>query len=409
MSASSRRLPPANGPRTSKILGIAAAAGLVPLNSTMIAVALPSVSDDFDVTTGTVTTLITLYLIVMLVGQPLAGRLTDAIGAKKSVLGALIGLAALSFFAAFAPSFEVLVGTRALQAACAAVLSPAAQSLLRSISSPDDQGRVFGILGSVLGAGAALGPVVGGLLVQLFGWQAIFLVNVPIAGLAFLTARRIEVVSATEGDRASVDSSEGRIVNSVFAAGFLAQALSTQTQYALLLLTPIILDARGWDPGPIGGALSALTLGMILVGPIGGRFGDAHGRRLPSVVGLASATAAIAGLLFGGASIPPALLIVALGVFGVGLGATTPNLMSAALGSVPSERTGSAAGILSMSRYVGSIGTSVLISRVVTAETEGTRLVLGVSVVCMLLAVLMTRGLPGVQSRDQAAPSGPTR
>ena len=184
----------------------------------------------------------------------------------------------------------------------------------------------------------------------------------------------------------------------MFVAGFSAQAFSTQTQYALLLLTPIILDARGWDAGPIGLALSALTIGMILMSPIGGRVGDARGRRLPAAAGLAVAASAIVVLLLGGASIPPALLIAALGVFGLGLGATTPNLMSAALGSVPTARTGTAAGILSMSRYVGSIGTSLLIAGVVTADTDGTRLVLGVSAICMALAILVTRGLPGPPS-----------
>ena len=85
---------------TVKILGIAAAAGLVPLNSTMIAVALPAITEDFGVSTATATTLITLYLVVMLVGQPIAGRLTDVIGARRSVLGALIGLTVFSFGAA---------------------------------------------------------------------------------------------------------------------------------------------------------------------------------------------------------------------------------------------------------------------------------------------------------------------
>lgn len=94
----------------------------------MIAVALPVIADDFEARTAAVMTLITLYLVVMLAGQPIAGRITDAFGARKSVLVALVGLGVFSF-------------------------------------------------------GAALGPVIGGLLVQSFWWQAIFLFNVPIAAV----------------------------------------------------------------------------------------------------------------------------------------------------------------------------------------------------------------------------------
>jgi MFS family permease len=393
MGADARQARPAGHISTTKILGIAAAAGLVPLNSTMVAVALPSIGDDFGVSTATATTLITVYLVVMLVGQPIAGRITDSIGARTSVLGALVGLAAFSFAAAIAPSFAVLVAARALQALCAATLSPGAQSLLRSVSGPDQRGRVFGILASVLGTGAALGPVVGGVLVQAFGWQAIFLVNVPVAAMAWLTTHRSQA-TVPPAEEPHAPTSDERIFNRLFVVGFSAQALSTQAQYALLLLTPIVLDARGWGAGPIGIVLSALTFGMIVVSPIGGRVGDRRGRRLPATLGLTVAWAAIVVLLVGGPEIVAIVMVAALAVFGVGLGLTTPNLLSSALGSVPAPRAGAAAGILSMSRYVGSIATSLLITGFVTADAAGTRLVLGVSAICMALAILVSRALP---------------
>jgi MFS family permease len=381
MGKDARRMRPTTDIPTAKILGIAAAAGLVPLNSTMIAVALPAIADDFEVSTAAVTTLITLYLMVMLVGQPIAGRITDAIGARRSVLIALVGLAVFSFGAAFAPSFGLLVAARALQAICAATLSPGAQSLLRSIAGPDQQGRVFGILGSVLGTGAALGPVIGGLLVQSFGWQAIFLLNVPIAAMALFTARRSHAPDSAVEDHQAVADPDERILNRVFVVGFSVQALSTQAQYALLLLTP-----------------------MIVMGPIGGRAGDDRGRRRPATIGLAIASTGVAVLLLAGSSIAPVLLVAGLAVFGVGLGLTTPNLMSAALGSVPAARAGAAAGVLSMSRYVGSIGTSLLIAGFVTADADGTRVVLGVSAICMTLALLVSRGLPDARPKSASDP-----
>lgn len=375
-----------------RIVGLTLAAALVPLNSTMIAVALPSIADDFSVSTATVSILVTLYLVVMLVGQPAAGRIADRIGSRRTLELSLVGLAAFSAAAALAPTFPILVLTRCLQAACAAALGPGVQSLLRTTAPADQHGRVFGILGSVLGVGAASGPVVGGLLVQLSGWPAIFAVNVPIALLA-LSSTRIRSTGA-HAPRSRAVTGEGRIANPVFTASFSGQALSTQAQYTLLILTPIVLVARGWGSAPIGLALAALTIGMIVMGPVGGRIGDAHGRRLPSMVGFTAATAAVAVLALLGRDVHPAVLVIGLAVFGIGLGAATPNLMSAALGSVPPTRSGTAAGIFSMSRYVGSIVATVSIGILVADDAGGTSAMLATSTACMLLATLSTRWLP---------------
>jgi MFS family permease len=267
------------------------------------------------------------------------------------------------------------------------------------VSPPEERGRVFGIMGSVMGSAAASGPIVGGALVAAFGWEAIFVVNVPIALAAIAATRAAGAGTGEHLRRHGGDGvAGGRIANPVFVAGFSAQALSTQAQYALLILTPIILDAQGWGSGGIGLVLSTLTIGMIVLGPMGGRLGDARGRRLPSVVGLVAATVGTAGLALAGADVHPVVLAVGLTVFGVGLGATTPNLMSAALGSVPPDRTGTAAGVFSMGRYVGSIGTSILIGAVVADDASGSATILVISTVCMILATAAARWLPSGRS-----------
>jgi len=383
---------------TTTILAITAAAGLIPLNSSMIAVALPAIIDDFEVSTAMASTLITVYLAIMLVGQPVAGRLTDRIGSRRMVQGALLGLALMSALAALATTFWLLVVARSLQAICAAGLNPATQSLLRRITPPDQQGRVFGVLGSVLGIGAASGPVVGGVLVEFFGWAAIFVVNVPIALAAALATRRVASDSEVRDERHDgAAAPSGRIRNRVFVAGFSAQALSTAGQYALLILTPIILDAQGWNPGRTGLALSALTFGMIVMGPFGGRIGDVRGRRLPSMTGLTLATVAIATLALAGSSVDPILLMIALAAFGIGLGATTPNLMTAALGSVSVDRAGAAAGIFGMSRYVGSIGISLVIAALVSDGASGTATVLSIATICVALSIASATRLPAAR------------
>ena len=388
--------PPAatkSGPSSLQLVGLGAAAALVPLNSTMIAVALPEIADDFDVPIGEASVLITVYLVAMLIGQPLAGRFSDNVGTRRMLTWGLVGFAICSVGAALAATFPLLVVARAAQALCGAAVAPTTQSLLRAITPAEDQGRSFGILGSMIGIGAAAGPVIGGALTALFGWAAIFLVNLPIVALALYAIVRMGPVAEKAVEPKG--PVEGRIWNKVYTAAFSGQALTTLAQYTLLLLTPIILDARGWGSGSIGLALSALTFGMIVFGPLGGRAGDRYGRRTPVTLGFAVATGAVVVILLGGAGIEPVLLIAALTVFGIGLGGAIPSVTTAALQSVPMERTGAAAGVLSMSRYVGSITTSLIIAVSVADDASGSRVSLAVSAVAMVGAVAVARVLPG--------------
>lgn len=381
---------------TTAVIGIAVAAGLVPLNSTMIAVALPDIAASFGVSTGRVSVLVTAYLVAMFVGQPIAGRIIDRFGARTTVVAGLAGISMTSLLAAGAPALGVLVATRGLQAAFAATLVPGVQSMLRALSSPSERGRSFGILGSVIGVGAAAGPLIGGTVTQVAGWRAIFVVNVPIALAALLALRRVDAVrhAATTGETDATPPRHG-IANRIFVSSFAAQTLSTQGQYALLLLAPMMLSARGWGAGAIGLALSAFTVGLVVTGPPGGRAGDTHGRRAPVMAGLAVATVALGAIATGGPDIDTTALVVALAAFGLGLGFSLPSLTTAALESVRDERAASAAGVFATSRYVGSITASLAIAVVVTDDVDGTRAVLAASTVAMVLAFVVAAWLPG--------------
>lgn len=373
----------------------------------MIAVALPAIADSFDITTGEASVLITLYLVCMLVGQPVAGRIADRFGARRTMAVAVFGLGVFSAGAAASSAFWMLLVARGLQAVCATALSPSAQAILRAATPPAGHGRVFGIFGSIMGVGAAAGPVIGGALVALFDWRAIFIVNVPIALGAAAASRSLP--DGPVSRRPEGPSVSDRIANPVFVSGYLAQALSTQAQYALLLLTPVLLDSRGWGAGSIGLGLSALTVGMIVLGPPGGHLGDLRGRRLPAAAGLLTGTLAVVGLAVAGHSVDSTLLVTLIAVFGLGLGAATPNIMSATLGSVPAERTGAAAGIFTTARYAGSIPTTLLIAAwLVDDDGGGVSRVLAVAAVCMVAAVVATRWFPSASDEITAArPSGP--
>jgi len=228
------------------IAGIALATALVPLNSTMIAVALPDIAHDFDISKGRASVLITLYLAAMLVGQPLAGRFCDVVGARRLAIISSAGFGLCSAAAMGAGTFWLLVAFRGLQAAFAAGLVPSVHAMLREVVPDDERGRAFGVQGSVLGAGAGLGPLIGGVVTAAFGWRAIFGVNLPLVLAVLYVLRRRVSASAPSAEPTTTVVTRGsaRIFNRVFTAAFSAQALSTFAQYALLLSVPLVLDSR---------------------------------------------------------------------------------------------------------------------------------------------------------------------
>ena len=368
-----------------QLAGIAGGAALVPLNSTMIAVALPSIADDFDISIGRASLLVTVYLVAMLIGQPVAGRLGDAVGHRRLVRIALVGFASMSIVGAIAPSFVVLIAARVGQAACGAAIAPGVQAMLRLVTPPSERGRTFGFLGSIIGVGAAAGPVLGGGLTALFGWQAIMLVNLPIVAWALVAAP----TTTDSGDRRrrTRDVSDEPWVTRVFVACCAIQALTTVGQYMLLLVTPVILEGRRWSSAPIGLVLSTMTIGLIVMGPVGGRTGDRRGRRWPVAIGITVAFVAIVGTAIGGASIAIPVMVAALAASGLGLGFALPSVMTSAIESVDERRAGAASGIFSMSRYVGSIGTSLLVSAWITDAGGGAGRALWVAAAASAIAL----------------------
>jgi MFS family permease len=385
------------------VVGIALASALVPLNSTMIAVALPDLARDFDIPLRQASVLITLYLAAMLVGQPLAGRAADAVGPRRLAVVASAGFGVCSAAAMLAGAFWGVVALRALQAVFASALVPSVQAMLRALVPERQRGRAFGVQGSVIGVGAGLGPVIGGIVTAAFGWRAIFGVNVPIV-LVVLWVLVRRVPPTPRAAHHAEDGAAGGLLNETFAAAFAVQALSTVAQYALLLSVPIVLDARGWDEVTIGVALAFLTLGMVVAGPYGGRVGDARGRRRPVVLGLAVTVGAVGASVLGGDDVASGVLIATLLLFGLGLGTATPSIQTAGIEAAPPARAGAAAGLLSASRYVGSIASTLVLAGVVDDDGTGLEVLLVVCLVSLVLALVVATRLPG-----RTPVSGPVR
>ena len=371
------------------------AASLVPLNSTMIAVGLPDVADDLDVSRASVAWLVIAYLAAMAVCQPAAGRIGDRHGCRRVTLVALVGFGALSIVAAAAPTFPALVVARVVQAVFGAALVPNVQTLVRGAVAPERRGRAFGILGTGIGAGAALGPVIGGVLVDAAGWRAIFYVNGPVAAVAIVLVLMI----VDRHVRAEVQALDGHLLHGRFLAACLCQASSNLAQYTLLLAVPLLLDDRGWSSSQVGAVLLGMTVGLLVLSPVGGSLGDRAGRNQPIVGGMT--VLAVGGILVAvvGAEVP-VVLVAGVVLTGVGLGLATASLQAAATDAVPEHRTAAASGLLSTSRYVGSISGSLALA------VAGSRSVLVLTAVMGVLAVVAGARVEPDRARIAAQPAG---
>ena len=166
------------------MLGVAGGAILVPLNSTMLAVALPGIMDEFALQANEVSSLVTLYLGAVALTLPVAGSLTDRFGARRVFIAGVLGFAAASLGAAIGSSFPVLEGARVLQAVAGALVSTSSATLIRQTAPAARQGEAFGLFDLLVSISAAVGPFVGGILVGALAWRSIFTLAIPIALLA---------------------------------------------------------------------------------------------------------------------------------------------------------------------------------------------------------------------------------
>jgi len=163
------------------LIGVVSGSILVPLNSTMLAVALPGVMDEFGLGADNVATLVSLYLGAVAIALPIGGTLGDRYGARRTFLVGVLAFGLASLLAAVAGTFLVLQLARVLQAASGALVSTSSAVLIREAAPSERRGEAFGLFDGLTSVSAAIGPFIGGVLVGAFGWRSMFVVAVPIA------------------------------------------------------------------------------------------------------------------------------------------------------------------------------------------------------------------------------------
>ena len=181
-------------PRRWSILAVVVIAQLmVVLDASIVTIALPSAQRALHISVANRQWVITAYTLAFGGLLLLGGRIADFGGRKRMFVVGLIGFAAASALGGLAANQAMLFGARALQGAFAALMAPAALSILTITfqSDPKERAKAFGAYGAVSGAGGAIGVLAGGVLTQYASWRWCLLVNVPIALLAAVAAGRV--------------------------------------------------------------------------------------------------------------------------------------------------------------------------------------------------------------------------
>lgn len=391
---------PAARPFSQRMVLISIALGcmLVPLNSTMIAIALPEIMQDFRVDAGAAGWLVTSYLITMATLQLVAGRLGDQLGRRKLALGSLIYFGFASLLAAMSSNFALLLFARVQQAIAGAVLVTNGIALAFEAVPVERRGRDLGWVNAVIVLAAAGGPPLGGLLVGLGGWQAIFWANIPLVISAFILGWL-----SIPNDRPH--ALQQRHTNSVFhlqlvqqqtfVSANIAIALSNLAMYVILLAIPILLSNRtGWASLQTGLVLAAMSVTMAVFSPLGGRLLDRRGRKLPSVMGLTLLTLGLIPLIIPINQVRISVLLVCLGFTGIGLGLSGVSLQTSTLESVETRQAGAASGISSTSRYLGSIvGSSILTGLLSSTQAGNFKLIFLIAMLAAMCATVISLGI----------------
>ena len=385
---------------------------LASLGTSIANVGLPTLAAAFDASFQQIQWVVIAYLLATTTLVVGVGRLGDIFGRRKLLLAGIALYTASSFLCGVAPTFELLVAARALQGLGAALMLALAMALVGEAVPKDKTGSAMGLLGTMSAVGTALGPSLGGGLISVFGWPALFFAGLPLGVVAFLLVRRALPADrhAANGERPAFDTT-GTILlaatlaayalamtigrgsfgmfnalllaasavgfglflfvetrsaspliapsllrDSALASGFAANALVSTVMMATLVVGPFYLSrALGLDEISVGLVLAAGPAISILCGVPAGRLVDRLGARSVVVIGL---VAMVAGA-FAMAALPTGFgiagYVAAIAVLTPGYQLFQAANNTATLKGIAPDRRGVVSGMLNLSRNLGLV------------------------------------------------------
>jgi len=166
------------------LLATVLGSAIASIDATVVGIALPAIGRDFNVGLAALQWVVTAYTMTLAGLLLLAGAMGDKYGRKKIFLIGVIWFALASLLCAVAPGATFLIMARALQGVGAALLTPGSLAILEAVFRPDDRGKAIGAWSGFAGVGTAIGPFIGGYLVQAVSWRLIFVINLPLGAIA---------------------------------------------------------------------------------------------------------------------------------------------------------------------------------------------------------------------------------
>ncbi len=371
------------------------------LTATVVNVALPVLARDLDASSGQQQWVVNAYLLTIASLILIGGNLGDRFGRLRVYRIGVTWFAVASLLCAVAPNVEVLIGARLLQGVGGALLTPGSLAIIEATLRPQDRGRGVGRWSGLGGVAGAIGPLVGGLLVDA-SWRWVFLVNLPVALAVLVMSREVPesldrssrdhpldtvgaaltaltlgaasyaLIQGPPGGFGGLDLAAAvvaivglglLVVNErrhphpmlpfdLFAVrSFLAANVVTLLVYGgmgvvFFLLTIQLQVSLGWAPIAAGAALLPVTGLMLTLSSSAGDLANRIGPRWPLTVG--PLLISIGMVLFSGIGPGDGYLTDVLPgvlVFGLGLAASVAPVTATALGSIPDDRAGAASGL----------------------------------------------------------------
>jgi len=407
------------------------------LDTTIVNVALRTLSHDLHSTISQIQWVVTGYLLSLAAVIPLTGWASRRYGAKRVYLVSLVLFTAGSALCAVAASTTTLVIFRVLQGFGGGMIMPVGQLIMAQVAGPKRMGRVMGIVAMPAMMGPILGPVIGGTILEYFHWSWIFLVNVPIGVIAFALAWRMLphtdsghagrldalglvlmsgassalVYGLSELGTAGTSLGAPQVVlpivagvvlavlfclhalrverplldvrlyaNRVFAAASLTTFGLGAALFGAMILVPYYYQQVRHESVIVTGLLTGPQgLGMLLVMPLAGRFSDRFGGGRVALAGVSVLSLSTIPLAFIGAHTSVVYLSLVLVLRGVGIGFSFMPAMTAAFASLRSDQLSDATPQLNVvQRIGGAIGVAVL-AVVLQRATEHAHTVAGLA------------------------------
>lgn len=387
------------------VLGLCAGYFLVLLDVTVVNIALPQINSNLRAGQAGMAGVVNAYTFV-LAGLLLAfGAAGDRWGHRRIVVFGFLCFFAGSLACSLSPTIEVLVVSRAVQGVgAAATMTGTLAMLSESAADERERNKLVGLWAALGGIALPLGPLLGGLLVDLGSWRAVFWLNLPVILVALIPilvySAPVKAAPAGSGGSsnpadssrpgASLESSRARLVTACIVAGLMNFCILG----SLFLLTQFFQDDRGLSPFQAGLATLPALLPMPIFGALSGKVSNRLGVWKTSALGLIVAGVGLG--LMGVTISGPGLwgLWSALFVWAIGVGLLTPAIVAAAMHALP-RRPGFASGAGSTARNLGG-AVGVTVFAVLHAIDTGI-LMAGAGVVLLIAAFICL----GVQRRSR--------